>query len=231
LKKFLPNNRMDIFKYSIYASFGVQVITAVADVYALTLKVPEEDTLLRDVLWMELFVQIIEGSFYIWLIYAFTHQMRDVTAKRYYDWFLTTPTMLISLSAYLYYMKGNGRSSLRDFLVKHKDVLIPIVILNATMLAFGYMSEIGILSTNVAVSLGFIPFVAYYYIIYQRFVRDNEKGEQIYWYFFIIWSIYGLAAYLTYVSKNVLYNILDLFAKNFFGLFLAYILYQHRLEE
>jgi len=29
---------------------------------------------------------------------------------------------------------------------------------------------------------------------------------------------------MSYEVKNIMYNILDLFAKNFFGLFLAYVL-------
>jgi bacteriorhodopsin len=35
---------------------------------------------------------------------------------------------------------------------------------------------------------------------------------------------YGIVAILPYYLKNALYNILDLFAKNFFGIFLSYIL-------
>jgi bacteriorhodopsin len=36
--------------------------------------------------------------------------------------------------------------------------------------------------------------------------------------------MYGIAALLPYNLKNSIYNILDLFAKNFFGLFLTYII-------
>jgi len=50
------------------------------------------------------------------------------------------------------------------------------------------------------------------------------SGWKIYLYFFFFWSLYGVAALLPYYIKNTFYNILDLFAKNFFGLFLSYII-------
>jgi hypothetical protein len=38
--------------------------------------------------------------------------------------------------------------------------------------------------------------------------------------------LYGVAAMFNSVWKNVSYNILDVFAKNFYGLFLSYLIYQ-----
>ena len=38
------------------------------------------------------------------------------------------------------------------------------------------------------------------------------------------WGLYGFVAFLPYYLKNSFYNILDLFAKNFFGIFLSYII-------
>ena len=43
-------------------------------------------------------------------------------------------------------------------------------------------------------------------------------------YFFIIWFLYGIAALLNYKMKNIMYNILDLFAKNLFGIYLGYVI-------
>jgi bacteriorhodopsin len=43
--------------------------------------------------------------------------------------------------------------------------------------------------------------------------------------------VYGIAALLPYNVKNAMYNILDLFAKNFFGIFLAYVLYQASAQK
>jgi hypothetical protein len=42
---------------------------------------------------------------------------------------------------------------------------------------------------------------------------------------FVFISIYGVFAVTKYSIKNTGYNILDIFAKNFFGAFLAYIIW------
>lgn len=36
--------------------------------------------------------------------------------------------------------------------------------------------------------------------------------------------MYGVAALMSYKIKNIMYNILDLFAKNFFGLYLGFVI-------
>jgi hypothetical protein len=40
---------------------------------------------------------------------------------------------------------------------------------------------------------------------------------------FGIWSLYGVAAWFPSALKNASYNILDIFAKNFYGVFLSYL--------
>ena len=91
------------------------------------------------------------------------------------------------------------------------------------MLLFGYLGEKKIISTVTGVVLGFIPFLLYYLLIFINFVR-NKMGFYIFLYFFIFWALYGVVALFPYYIKNASYNILDLFSKNFFGLFLAYII-------
>ena len=92
------------------------------------------------------------------------------------------------------------------------------------MLLFGYLGEMGIIPILLGVFLGFIPFLIYYYIIYVNYVTQNVSNL-LFWYFFFFWSLYGFAAVLPYYVKNSFYNILDLFAKNFFGIFLSYIIF------
>ena len=43
---------------------------------------------------------------------------------------------------------------------------------------------------------------------------------------FSIWFLYGIAAMFNFRLKNAGYNILDLFSKNFYGLFLSYLIYK-----
>ena len=94
------------------------------------------------------------------------------------------------------------------------------------MLLFGYFGEINVLPVALAVTLGFIPFLLYYYIIYKKYVFANgATGAKIFWYFFFFWGLYGVAAALPYKLKNMGYNILDVFSKNFFGVFLSYLVF------
>jgi len=93
------------------------------------------------------------------------------------------------------------------------------------MLLFGYLAEIGRIPFKTAAVLGFIPFFIMFYIIYDVFAKYTDFGRQIFWMFSGIWALYGIASVMSYTNKNTIYNILDLFAKNFFGIFIAGLLY------
>lgn len=221
---------MTLLVKTAYTSFGIQVFTGIIDALALKFHIPEKFQILRNVLILELIVQIIEGVFYIWLLHALrSGQQNDITYKRYWDWFFTTPVMLFSLMTYLHFLRlqdKNESITLPEFITEFRPIILQVILLNFLMLVFGYLGEIGLMSVHTSVILGFIPFVYYYYLLHKHFVKDNtEQAHQLYWYFAIIWTIYGIAAFMPYQVKNTMYNILDLFAKNFFGLFLAYVLY------
>jgi hypothetical protein len=96
------------------------------------------------------------------------------------------------------------------------------------MLLFGYLGEVSVIPVLLGVSLGFIPFLIYYYIIYEKYAVLSDDGLKMFFYFFIFWSLYGVAAVLPYKLKSMWYNILDLFAKNFFGLFLTYLIFTNK---
>jgi hypothetical protein len=175
---------------------------------------------------MEVIVQTIEGSFYLYWLLNF-NTIANVTPKRYMDWFITTPTMLITLIFYMIFLqyKELGRShelEFFDLFQKNIGPITNILSLNWLMLFFGYLSEIKILSTTTGVLLGFIPFLVYYYMIYSKYAVASADGYKIFSYFFFFWSLYGIAALFPYNIKNMSYNILDLFAKNFFNVFLVY---------
>ena len=110
----------------------------------------------------------------------------------------------------------------------NSDIIIPVLILNWLMLLFGYLGEMRIIPVLLGTILGFIPFSLYYYMIYINYVTENTNGSFLFWYFFVFWSLYGFIAVLPYYIKNAFYNILDLFYKNFFGLFLSYIIIYNR---
>jgi bacteriorhodopsin len=47
----------------------------------------------------------------------------------------------------------------------------------------------------------------------------------------IVWGLYGVAAMFSPVWKNTAYNILDVLAKNFYGIFLSILIYQLSVEK
>lgn len=214
-----------IFYITLIISIIIQFITGIIEIGTLFIKVPSQVFIIKELLILELAVQFIEGIFYIWLAFNFI-KILNITPKRYLDWFITTPTMLISLIVYLIFLKGekDENVNLMNTISDNFSVIINILLLNWLMLLFGYLGEINILPTITSVFLGFIPFLIYYYIIYINYAISNSKGLILFWYFFFFWSLYGVAALFPYYVKNAFYNILDLFAKNFFGLFLSYII-------
>lgn len=212
-----------------YFSLFVQVLTGIIDLLALQLNVPSNVVVLRQALILELIVQVVELTFYMWLVFAIHKSTANITPKRYYDWFLTTPTMLFTLMLYLKHLSKDKPKSLPDFAKENQETILKVVLLNALMLIFGFLGEVRVLSKTTSVVLGFIPFITYYILIYQEFVSD--EGQTIYWYFVLVWSLYGVAALMPYAIKNAAYNILDLLAKNFFGIYLSWLLYANRIKS
>ena len=220
-------NSKYFFYITLIISVIVQIITMIIELGSLFVNVPSEFSLIKQLLVLEVLVQVIEGLFYVWLVYNFT-KVANVTPKRYIDWVITTPTMLIQLILYLIYLKSKKENSTKELeffslINENSKVIIPVVLLNWSMLIFGYLGESKIIPV-LGVFLGFIPFFIYYYMIYINYVSENNIGKMIFWYFFFFWSIYGLVAVLPYYIKNAFYNILDLFSKNFFGIFLSYVI-------
>jgi hypothetical protein len=216
------------FLVTLIISIVIQIIVTIIESYALLIKTPVEFILLRQLLIVEVLVEFIEVIFYLWTAYNF-NAIADVTPYRYIDWSLTTPTMLITLILYLIYLtkkEENKTNELEFFtlLKENSNIIVPVVLLNWLMLLFGYLGEMKVIPVLLGVFLGFIPFLLYYYLIYVNYVTQNSSGYLLFWYFFFFWSLYGFVAVLPYYVKNSLYNILDLFAKNFFGLFLSYII-------
>ena len=207
-------------------SLIVQVIVGIIDYLALNLKIDPKDEILKDLLKVELAVQSVEFIFYAWLIYSFSKVSKNITTFRYLDWMVTTPLMLITLSAFLKH-DGTTGDRLTDFLSKNKGSVIKIVLLNAAMLFLGLMAELGYLSTYTAVALGFIPFVLNFKYIKDTFLptSPSKTKKAVFYWFVFFWALYGVFATMNYETKNVGYNILDIFSKNFFGLFLAYVIW------
>jgi hypothetical protein len=218
-----------LFYITLVISIIIQIITGIIEIGAFFVKVPTVYSLIKQLLIIELVVQFFEGTFYLWLTYNFT-KVLNITPKRYIDWVITTPSMLITLMVYLIFLTKKVENKANDLdlfkiLKANSKIIIPVVLLNWLMLLFGYLGEMKIIPVLLGVFLGFIPFLIYYYMIYVNYVTKNTSGYLLFWYFFFFWSLYGVVAVLPYYVKNAFYNILDLFAKNFFGIFLSYIIF------
>ena len=88
------------------------------------------------------------------------------------------------------------------------------------MLLFGYLGEINILNKIISVGIGFIFFGLTFNEIWKNYAFKTNKTRNLYYFLITVWGLYGIAALLETIPKNILYNILDIIAKNFYGLYI-----------
>jgi bacteriorhodopsin len=213
-------------------SLGVQTITGLFGLYGLTIPVAPKDAILKQVLGLEIIVQIIEFVFYIGFLSVFN--LKDLTQKRYYDWFLSTPVMLFTISLYFFYanfIEGNDSKpiDLAEFTKNNSKQIIAFILLNFLMLLFGYLAEVGMMNRRLAFVLGTAALCGSFGVIYESYAKFSEQTKNIFWIMFGLWALYGIAFLMPPVAKNLGYTALDIFAKNFFGIFLYYIIKQKAL--
>ena len=216
--------KKNIVYYTLYFSIIIQFITFLIGLDGYRYKLKPMDESLKDILTIENVVQLVEGLVYIWILY-YSLNFDDMINKRYLDWFITTPLMLLSTILFMKYNtekeKNNSINSKQFFYEYLKDILY-IGLLNALMLLFGFLGEKKIINKNLSIIIGFIFFFLTFKYIYDKFVLNNEKNKKLFYFVFIIWSLYGVAAFFPDIQKNSCYNILDLISKNFYGLLIYY---------
>jgi len=206
---------------TIYFSLFVQLVTTLVSIDGLRYDLNDRDKILKDILILETVVQIVEAIFYIWVVAA----LKDInlmTPRRYIDWFITTPTMLLSTIIFMEYLKNEKTFTLKEFMIDHRGTIGLIFSSNALMLIFGYLGEIGKMNKTKSVIYGFIPFIVSFYTIYENYAKHTEIGSELFIFLLVVWSLYGFAALLGTHNKNISYNLLDIVAKNFYGLFIYF---------
>ena len=218
---------MDLLLMSTYFSILMQFITGSIQLDGLFVNVPEKHGVLKEVLWMDTIVQFIEASFYLWLIYNFKNVTR-MASKRYNDWAITTPIMLISTIVYMKYLETRyleeeERVTLSSFFANNKLNIAKIGLSNAFMLLCGYLGEIGKISMIQSVLVGFLFFGYTFHVIYNEYAKTTPEGMNIFLFLFVVWGLYGVAATLKPKMKNISYNLLDIVSKNFYGLYIYYL--------
>jgi hypothetical protein len=228
-----------IVKDSLHLSFYVQIITLIFGLLIVFLtNVSSSNRLIREALILENAVQIIEGSFYVWFIYFYTKNVdkEDIAKYRYYDWFFSTPLMIISTVAYFHYnntrlygpsanANASAALSLYNFIKTDIQKISELLFYNLNMLFLGYLQELKLISLTISTIFGFLFLGLLFLKMFVYYVKNNSANYLIFYLMLFIWSLYGVAALYKNKIKNASYNILDVFSKNFFGLFLAYLVY------
>jgi len=218
---------MDTINFSTNASIIIQIITGIG-LHGVFINLPEKHKILQSILTLEMIVQFIELFFYILILQPMVKSaLPQMAAARYIDWVITTPTMLLTaiiLFKYEEYLENNIDKKIEffDFLKTDRDNIVSIFICNFLMLFFGYLGEIGVIDIKVSSILGFIFLGITFYIIYKNYAVKSKNAKKLFYYMFTVWAIYGIAALMTPSTKNIMFNILDIFAKNFMGLYLYY---------
>jgi hypothetical protein len=224
----------DLVKASIEASLFIQIVTLLLNVFAFSVQLDKWDFALKEILGLETFVQIVELIFYGWYRGELVNRNYDVTRYRYYDWFVTTPIMLFSTASYYGYLDSKEEPkrepfSVLTFLKENTSWITLLFVFNALMLWFGYLQEVGLLSLTWSSVLGYASLLGSFGILYKKFVSKTPQQQGLFWFMFFVWSLYGVAAMFSSKEKNISYNVLDIFAKNFYGVFLSYLIYRRQI--
>jgi hypothetical protein len=208
------------------ASLVVQAITGVVGAIGLIAPFSPENKLLNQVLTLEMIVQGVEFLFYTFFVTLLNLEL--LTGLRYADWFLSTPTMLFTMASYFIFQseqKSDEPLTIEAIWTTYKREIMIMLVANFFMLLLGLLGEVGILSRPVAFWTGTAAFAVSFYTLYDKFASKSLQSTALFAPIAAIWGAYGLAFLQGPVTKNIAYNFLDILAKNFFGLFLAYQLW------
>ena len=222
----------DLVKKTIIISLIVQIITGLISLRGFFLKIPENDRILKDILTLETIVQFIEMLFYIWVASS-VMSLSLITPRRYIDWIITTPTMLLSTIMFMRYQEqvelekqDSEPIKTETFINSNKNLILEMFLYNFLMLLFGYLGEVKILPKNISIFIGFIFFFKSFNLIYSNYAKKSVLGTKLFIFLLVVWGLYGIAAMFNNETKNTMYNILDIIAKNFYGLYIYYKIYQ-----
>jgi hypothetical protein len=210
----------------------VQLAVGLINIASLTINIQDKHIILKDILVLQTVVQVIEFCWYYFIIRNLPQE--DMAKNRYYDWLFSTPIMLVALFSYLLYedQLQNDPSGtpirLSTIMKNHTDSITQIILSNLSMLSIGYLYEIGKISKEVAFAYGFVFLVNTFSIIYMKAGHKSTRGRIIFFITFFLWSIYGIAFILPTSTKNTIFNITDLFSKNFFELYISILAFSKR---
>lgn len=199
---------------SLVAQVLIGIVTAGGFLVSIPSPAGEE---LRTIFALELASQAIE---FLWYLITVCRYREITTWTRYIDWVFSTPIMLISTA--MFFNFGRGK---RVAWVFEDPLLYVMLLFNLMMLGFGFALERKWISKTVGLCLGGFALVGSFASLATFLHWEDGVGIGLFSVMYFVWSLYGVAAALGEVPKNVMYNGLDIFSKNFYGLFLfVYVL-------
>lgn len=223
--------KYNLVLWTVYFSIFMQFATSIVQLDGLFIKLPEEHGILKDILMMETIVQVIEASFYVWLVFNFRN-IQKMASKRYYDWVITTPLMLLATIIYMKYLElSENQKDPQGTIIKFKDFIsdnavniTKITVSNFLMLLLGYLGEIDVMSIVNSVIVGTLFFIYTFYVIWDEYAKYSKEGSMLFYFLFVVWGLYAVAALMKAKYKNISYNLLDIVSKNFYGLYIYYVI-------
>tara|TARA_B110001450_G_scaffold236951_2_gene242821 strand:- start:6010 stop:6696 length:687 start_codon:yes stop_codon:yes gene_type:complete len=213
---------MSIVRISAIASLATQlIIGAVTSVgFFLDVKNTQDREDLNTILAFEVSSQIIE---FLWYAIVIVRSQTITARLRYIDWVLSTPIMLISLAMFFRHRDSTPPSS-SVFSIFESFEIYACLAVNWIMLAFGFAMESMWIPDVVGLFGGGLSLVGSFALLAVLSPIDT-MSHILFWVTFGVWGLYGVAAAFDDVTKNVMYNAIDVVSKNCFGLFLfVYVL-------
>ena len=151
------------------------------------------------------------------IYYAVTFSIeRPPTRWRYADWFFSTPTMLVATIMYQLFLQDQSLA-IDTFVTEYGLFTACVIALDVLMLIFGLLAELGWVDKIIAIGCGMVPFVLMYVLIFV-YIPTTAWGYALLSFQMFVWGLYGVAALFAYHPKNIMYNCLDVFSKNIYGI-------------
>ena len=218
-----------LVKRSAQLSLFLQFVSGVANVlgFFLTPSANLQTNEVNDVkiiMAVETSSQFIEFLYYLVAVFIWNGIIDTWT--RYIDWFISTPIMLVSTAMFFSHrrMVYSSEGDMLDIFTDWK--LYVMISLNTLMLIMGFCVELKVLPEATGNIFGACALVGSFTMMAFFVPKDDEWSTPFFYTMYGVWFLYGLAAILPKDQKNTSYNLLDVVAKNFYGVFLLlYLLY------
>ena len=207
---------LSTIKSSFYITYVFLITTGtICFIEALRSPIPQ----IRHIMNLETCISVVAGYFYSQFVKKIDNEQQDeqqlyktINDTRYTDWAISTPLMLLVLCMVLGYENN---------LNVHFSNVLYILLLNFLMLGSGYIGELNMIPKLFANIIGFVFFFGMYRVIWSTYMKKSRtfNSKVIFYCFLILWAFYGLFYNMDVMTKIFGYNILDLLAKAFVGIF------------